>query len=132
MDCLSNKLDEISLFLDKNNIDVAFITETNPKNNRNTDENNRNQNLNPVIEGYKCEENPSGRVVCMFYKEYFDISRLKDIESLYSPSLFCKFTLSKDSFFHAGLIYRSPNCTDDECKQINDQITTASKKKKLE
>ena len=127
MDCLSNKLDEISLFLDKNNIDVAFITETNPKNNRNTDENNRNQNLNPVIEGYKCEENPSGRGVCMFYKEYFDISRLKDIESLYSPSLFCKFTLSKDSFFHAGLIYRSPNCTDDECNQINHQITTASR-----
>lgn len=42
VDCLTNKTEEISIFLDKNNIDVAFLTESNPKNNSNTDENNKN------------------------------------------------------------------------------------------
>ena len=113
--------------MDKNNIDVAFLSETNPKNNSNTDENNKNKNLNLIIEGYKCEENPSGRGVCIFYREDFDVFRLDNIESIYNPSIFCKVVITKDVYFNVGLIYRSPNCTYEECQLLNKQITAASK-----
>ena len=128
VDCLTNKIDEISLYLNKHQIDVAFITETNPKNNSNTDDENRNKNLNIIIEGYKCEECPSGRGVCIFYKENIEIFRHDNIDSIFNPSIFCKIVLNKDVFFNAGLIYRSPNCSKEECEQINNQISTAANK----
>ena len=128
VDCLTNKIDELSLYLNKHQIDVAFITETNPKNNTNTGDDNRNKNLNIIIEGYKCEECPSGRGVCIFYKDNIEIFRHENIDSIFKPSIFCKIVLNKDVFFNAGLIYRSPNCSREECEQINNQIATASKK----
>ena len=59
-DCLTNKLDELELFLQTEKIDVAAITETLPKNKPNDEKLNFDS-----VPGYKCLDSQNGRGVCM-------------------------------------------------------------------
>ena len=93
-DCLTNKLDELELFLQTEDIDIAAICETMPKN-KPVDE---TLNFNK-ISGYKCLENQSGRGVCLFLKDSLQYTRILEYEELFSPSVFCKVELSKEKSF---------------------------------
>ena len=88
VDCLTNKIEEIELFLNKYNIDIAAIAGTKPKNSTEI------KKLNLNIKDYNCEEDPTGRGICLYFKEHIDIFRFSDIESLFNPSIFCKATIN--------------------------------------
>ena len=58
---LTNKFDELELFLHSERVDIAAITETLPKNS------SPQEKLNfDIIPGYKCVDSQSGRGVCLF------------------------------------------------------------------
>ena len=117
-DSIFNKIDEIEPFLILNNIDVAAFTETMPKNCSNNDL--RNVQLN--IKGYNCLSNHLGRGVCMYINNDFEIlERLSNVDSLFTPSIFCKIKCKEDIIV-LGVVYRSPNSTPEDNDKLNTQI----------
>ena len=116
-DCLTNKLDELELFLQTEKIDVAAITETLPKNKPNDERLNFDS-----VPGYKCLDSQNGRGVCMYIKDSLHYTRCPDYEKLFLPSVFCKIDLSKDETFLVGVIYRSPNLDDEGNRDLIKQL----------
>ena len=124
-DCLPNKIDEIEHFLKTENIDIAAINETIPKNITI----NELKKLKFEIPGYTLINKPEGRGICVYINENFEIiERFSEYEQLFSPCIFCKVKTTTNSTFILGVIYRSPNSTTQENKNILNLIETVSNK----
>ena len=78
VDVLSNKIDEIENYLTNHNVDIAAFVETKPKKQINLTSTNKDSDkikVNPVISGYKIEEDPSGRGICLLVKDSLQVNR---------------------------------------------------------
>ena len=53
-------------------------------------------------------------------------TRLHKYENIFSPSIFYKISISKNEHFIFGVIYRSPNCTDQDYENLNNLIEQIS------
>ena len=81
------------------------------------------------LPGYKCVEENTGRGVCIFYKDNFDIDVHDHVNKLYKPSLFIQIK-SLNKPINLGLVYRSPNNEEKENKKLNYQLQFATNKLK--
>ena len=122
-DQLTNKTSELQQILEQENIDIAVINETLPKNPifEILEENNFK------IPGYVCKESTKGRGVCIFIKDNIEFMRHTDIEDIFKPSVFLKINLPAGDYINIGIIYRSPNCSNLENDQLNTQLKLAFK-----
>ena len=125
LDCLSNKKDELENLIKLNNVDIALICETLPKNPKDPLANEVNFN----IQGYNIKVDNTDRGVCIIHKESFNVIEHHNLQQIYNPSLFVKIT-SLNKELNLGLIYRSPSHTDKENELINRQIDLAFKQLK--
>ena len=124
-DTLHNKLNEVEPFLNLHQIDIAGFVETVPKNC--TTEEFKQLIFN--INGYSCLSNGSGRGVCLYIKDNLEvIERYTDGEKLFSPSIFCKLKTPSNELFNIGIIYRSPNASENDNMNLNKLITMMAKK----
>ena len=81
------------------------------------------------MNGYSCLTNNSGRGVCIYIKNDFEvIERYSDLEALFTPSIFCKIRTPSKKLFTVGIIYRSPNSSDLENEKLNILISTVAMK----
>ena len=119
-DQLNNKLEEIILYVNENNVDIIAINETLPK----------NLSIQPIfsIPGFNCFSSYEGRGVCIFVKNTFEVKELTDIESIFKPSKFLKINVNKQNYFIFGTVYRSPNSSDIENEKLYTQIDNVAKK----
>ena len=109
-DCLPNKINEIENSLKNENIDIAVLVETIPKNCNSPEL----KNLKFNISGYTCLSVPKGRGICIYVNERFEIiERYHEYEDLFSPSIFCKVKT-----IILGAFYRSPNFSDEENESL--------------
>ena len=125
VDTLSNKTEEIKTYIPNNDVDVAVFTETLPKNPTfGQFEEKKVEEINDrvVIPGYTYEENVNGRGVCLIIKNIYEFSRMRDLEDIFSPSLFFRVILSKEEAYTLGLIYRSPNNNKEDNENLNHLI----------
>ena len=109
-DSLTNKITELQNFCSENKIDIVAICETLPKNN-----NCDNQDIKFVLEGYASIQNNTGRGVVIFYKETLTVT---DIHCTVPSAIFCKIKTNNKGHFTFGLVYRSPNNTQDEDENL--------------
>ena len=121
-DILTNKLYELEVLLLKEDIDVAMICETIPKNPKFY----YKEGSNFFINGYNTIEDNSGRGVCILHKENIETCEIPEINKIYSPSLFLNVK-TNNSNVNLGIIYRSPNAAAEEDDIVNKQIEQASK-----
>ena len=117
---LTNKINELETIMAKDKIDVALICETLPKNPAST---NIQTNFN--LEGYETIECNQGRGVCIIHKDSLQISELTEINKMYQPSLFIEMK-TKDKAINLGIVYRSPNSTEEENDKVRAQLEYAS------
>ena len=116
-DCLPNKLEELEVLLHSEKNDIAAINETNPK------KPTTGEVLNfDNIPGYKCVYNSSGSGVCLYIKKSIQFTRCPEIESLFSPSVYCKVSLSNKKSVLIGTTYRSPSSNDYDCENLLKQL----------
>ena len=117
---MNNKLEEIILYVNENNVDIIAINETLPK----------NLSIQPIfsIPGFNCFSSYEGRGVCIFVKNTFEVKELTDIESIFKPSKFLKINVNKQNYFIFGTVYRSPNSSDIENEKLYTQIDNVAKK----
>ena len=120
-DQLPNKMSELELLINQENYDVIAITEVLPKRN-----DHHIQSF--VLEGYSCLSNTKGRGVSLFIKEGIEVTRITEIEDIFTPSVFCKMSLSKEYSIILGLVYRSPSCSDEENTKLNSMIDQSLRK----
>ena len=121
-DQLQNKLNELEIFLHKENVDIAAIVEISPK--------TRDLGITDfIIEGYK---KPiirwEGRGVCLFVKDHIELIEYPELENLYQPSIFCKVVCSKEQFFNLGVVYRSPNIDPSDDLKLRTQLDRVSQR----
>ena len=121
-DILTNKMYELEVLLKKEDVDVALICETMPKNAKFYYKDGNNF----FIEGYNTIEINEGRGVCIIHKDCIETTEISEITNLYSPSLFLNIKTNCSSL-NLGIIYRSPNAAADEEDVINNQIEQATK-----
>ena len=95
-DILSNKLEEIEIYLHKNNIDILCISEVNDKSSNKTSCHEESTLNNFVISGYDYIESPEGRGVGIFLKNNLTIERCTEFEELFKPSIFGKIKVSRE------------------------------------
>ena len=71
--------------------------------------------------------NHNGRGVCLYVNNDFEIlERLDKVESLFTPSIFCKIKCKNDVVV-VGVVYRSPNSSSEENDKLNNQIDFIAK-----
>ena len=121
-DILSNKLEEVEIFLKDNHVDILSITEVNDKFTRTQDGNSF------VISGYNYIECSVGRGVGMFMKNDLVFKRCSEYELLFKPSIFGILSLPDKTSVTLGLVYRSPNCDKSENDKFLNQIDVISSK----
>ena len=123
-DFLQNKLELLEEFVLKNKIDIIAVTETLDKFVPVNDQ----QNLHFILPGFTSFQKNSGRGVCLFVREGLTVTRLEDCESLFDPSIFCKISPNKEEHFVMGVVYRSPNSSNEENMKLLNQISYVSEK----
>jgi hypothetical protein len=111
-DSLTNKLVELELLIKDRDYDVVAVTESLPKNSSHDIE-------NFVLEGYSSITKTFGRGVSLFVKEGVDIFRLDEIEDVFSPSVVCRLILPNKESYVFAVVYRSPNCFENENLNLN-------------
>ena len=80
------------------------------------------------LPGFNYEENPKGRGVCLFINKNIEHTRDRELESTFSPSIFCQFTTQSKEHFVLGAIYRSPNSSTKDNENINIVINLVCEK----
>lgn len=104
-DQLPNKVTELEILLNNDNIDICTITEVFPKcdrlNNKNVKVGEHNEHFHFNIPGYNYLQNPIGRGVCIFMKEDIPFIRQHDLEELFEPSIFGEVKCSNNSSFYS-------------------------------
>ena len=116
-DSLQNKLPELELYVESENVDIVAITESLCK--------NPSEFYDPIfmLKGFACVSNNAGRGTLLFIRNNLEYVRLSQYEEMFSPCTVCKINLDKNNVFVFGVIYRSPNCTEELSLKINDMIT---------
>ena len=120
-DQLTNKIEEVSLFLVENCIDILSVCEVLPKR-------SGHDISSFIVQGYTCYSCLDGRGVCLFIRNNADITvvELNHIQHDFKPSLFVNIVTPKASFV-LGVVYRSPSSSVEESESLNIQITNAVK-----
>ena len=120
-DSLQNKLTELHTYIDTESIDIVAITESLCK--------NPSSDYDPVfvIDGFDCVQNNSGRGTLLFLRKNIEYTRLTECEDIFHASIVCKIRVEKSEFV-LGVIYRSPNSTDNETQKVNDLVSHVSEK----
>ena len=117
-DSVSNKLDELELLIQDYDADIVAITETLPKN-------SRFQLDTIIVQGYHAIMNNQGRGVCLLVRNYLDVVVL-DQFTVFQPSVLCRVQVGDGETLLVGVLYRSPNCTEEEnknvCKYIDEVV----------
>ena len=119
-DTLTNKKDELENILKKDMIDIALICETIPKN---PSASGLQNNFN--FDGYETIENQSGRGVCIIHRESLQIQEKNETSKIFSPSLFIEVK-TKEKVLNFGIIYRSPNSSEEEDNNVRVLLEHAS------
>ena len=116
-DVLHNKMDELQMYINSENIDIVSITETLSK--------TSNEDYTPifVINGFNCMQNNDGRGTAIFIRDTLECTRLTHYENIFSPCTICKVKVNNDNSFIFGVIYRSPNSEDNDNLKLNEMIT---------
>ena len=103
---------------------MLHLLRPNQKKQINTDEDPNKVKVNPVIPGYKVEEDPTGRGICLLVRDSLQVNRLPELEELNKPCIFAKISSDKNNYFYLGIFYRSPSSTNENnlnvCKQSNE------------
>ena len=122
-DSITNKLNEIETYANFYEADIILISEHLPKNPSNI------CNFNNVyhLDGYNCIENNKGRGVCIFYKNFLEVTLHEKVNQMFEPSLFINIK-TEHKPLNIGLVYRSPNCDEQLNNKLNKQISFAFKK----
>ena len=120
-DSLSNKKDELSTTIKQQDIDIALVCETEPKNKA-----SYLPSTPVIIDGYDSIENTNGRGVSVIYKENLEITQIEKFNNMYSTAVFIKLSNS-NNVLHLAIIYRSPNSSITEDVQLNKVINLAAK-----
>ena len=118
-DVLNNKLDEMTLFINKRNIQLIAVTEILPKNKI------YDGDYKPdfILPGFTCFPNYDGRGVALFVKENLEVKILNEYDELHTSSIICKIKLPNDDHVIVIVCYRSPNCDDAMNEKINTLIS---------
>ena len=121
-DQLSNKVEEVKMFLKEKHIDLICIGEVLPKR-------NDHDISSFIIEGYVSYNCLEGRGVSIFVRNDLNITivELNDVQSLFKPSVFLKIISAKVTF-NLGVIYRSPNCSQDQNDNLIIQLNNVAKR----
>ena len=92
-DQLTNKIEEVSLFLVENCIDILSVCEVLPKR-------SGHDISSFIVQGYTCYSCLDGRGVCLFIRNNADITvvELNHIQHDFKPSLFVNIVTPKSSF----------------------------------
>jgi len=109
-DVLHNKLEELELIAIQEKADIIAITETLLKN---MPADTKPEDFVFKIKGYNSILNYNGRGLCFFLKENIEFIHILDYESYFKTSIFLQIKNS-DCNLTLGLIYRSPNTTQQE------------------
>ena len=119
-DSLSNKFCELKSRLTIDKPDIVAITEVNCKTGCNNVEFN--------IDGYKTIQNTTHqRGVCIFVKS--DLHSYKDDNlnsSSFLESIWCRISLTNKDCLLFGVVYRSPNSTNDNFQNLCSLLTQAA------
>ena len=110
-------------FVCLHNVDIVAIVETLYKN-----PSEDPANMNVVLPGYKTITNNTGRGACLFIRDNLDFTVHNDLNDLFNPSIFTTIHSSKHEFFNFGVIYRSPNSSNDDVTKLSKQISEACKR----
>ena len=121
-DSLHNKLTELEIYVMKENIDIIAITESLCK--------NPAKDYDPVfiISGFECIMNNAGRGTLLFLRNGLEYVTLSQYEDLFSPCTICKIKLNKENDLIFGVIYRSPNSTEEGALNMNKLISRISER----
>jgi len=124
VDSLTNKLNELETYAEVYKADVILISEHLSKNSSSI--------FSDIfkLNDYSCLEDNTGRGVCLFYKNYLDVSLHNYINDLYKPSLFINISEKHSIPINIGLVYRSPNNEDKENKKTYTSTELCNKKLK--
>ena len=105
-------MNQLELLIQQENFDIIAVTETLPK--------RPDHNIhNFTLVGYTCLTDTKGRGVSLFVKNNMETGRLTKLEEIFSPSIICKASVSREESFILGLAYRSPNSTNEETEALN-------------
>ena len=113
-DQLSNKFEELLLFIKEKDLDIIAITESLPKNHTHTP-----VFIIPGFQSFQCND---GRGVCIFVKNSYEATTIPNLNSIFTSSMFLKVKLGKDKQFVFGSVYRSPNSSIEENENLCLQI----------
>ena len=124
VDSLTNKMNEIETYVEVYKADIILISEHLSK--------NSSSNFSDIfkLHDYTCLEDNTGRGVCLFYKNYLNVSLHNYINDLYKPSLFINISEKESTPINLGLVYRSPSNDEKENKKLIHQMNFATKKLK--
>ena len=114
-DTLTNKINELNFLIKERDYDVLAIAEIFPK----TPNCPRD---NFVFSGYQVESKKEGRGVCLMVRDNIEYHPLEDVEDLFQPCVAWKLTLPNKGSFIFTVLYRSPNCSNDENANINNLL----------
>ena len=89
-----------------------------------------NINTDFILPGYNCITNNEGRGVCLFIKHGIEYEVISDYKQIFNSYIFCRIEEPDSDPFVIGVIYRSPNGTDDEADNLNELINHVSIKHK--
>ena len=107
-DMLSNKLNELQLFVEKEDIDLVFITETLSKF---PYQNGDDKDITFTLQGYDYYYCNKGRGVAVFIKKCYDVVEIKDIDVGCHPSdLSCRTKQRVSSEFSYKILLRRFFC----------------------
>lgn len=123
-DRLTNKFEELTSIITNEQIHIAAIVETLPKDLKCTQTDP--EDIKFVLPGYKVIHNNKGRGICLFIKDDFDFIRMPELE-LFETSIFGRVKTKTESFT-LGAIYKSPNSSDDQIQTLFDQINAVANK----
>ena len=114
VDTLTSKVTELETLIETNTPDIVLLTETLPKNARDTDF------WQPVLDKYSFFADNTGRGVGVFVLSSLNVQRRHDLET-FKPSVVLQIGLEQDNLY-VSVVYRSPNSTEEENTCLNKMI----------
>jgi exonuclease III len=121
VDCLTNKMDELNVYIKEKNYDIIGITEVKPKNHR------YDLKIGEIqIEGYTmftCNiENKNGRGICIYIKDNYNVQEYIPAEKC-EEAIWIEIEANRKNKIIIGCIYRSPNSTQSNNDALIRQIS---------
>lgn len=110
-DQIFNKIDELILLIGEKKPDLVAIVETLPKNFKHGCD-------HIIVPGYRSIMNNSGRGVCLLVKDGLNVVELDEFKQVFGTCIVCRVHVSEQESVLFGVVYRSPNCSEEECKML--------------